>query len=249
MTDALQETCEDVPDNAHRPHRKLTCAVCGGRAFRHQPVLWDRLIAEWQLSPEEAVYINRQQGTHCQRLANLRSIALAKAILAWSGCAGTLQEWAATDDVKRLAILEINEAGTLSPVLRGLPGHVLAEYPQVDATDLPYADGSFDLVLHSDTLEHIPQPVRALAECRRVLKSGGALCFTVPTVIGRLSRSRAGLPKSYHGDPAVARDDWAVQTEFGADAWSFVVRAGFGAVSILTVDYPSATALLARKDP
>lgn len=233
----------------HRLNGRLTCAVCGGRAFRDRKVLWDGLIEEWQLSPEEADYINRQQGTHCQRcLANMRSIALAKAILTVSGRDTTLQDWADTEAARALAVLEINEAGTLSALLRRLPGHVLAEFPQVDATNLPYADASFDLVVHSDTLEHVGEPLRALADCRRVLKPGGALCFTVPIVVGRMSRSRAGLPNSYHGNAACLSEDWAVRTEFGADAWTYVVRAGFETVSLVTLDYPTATAMLARKE-
>ncbi len=42
-------------------------------------------------------------------------------------------------------------------------------------------------------------------------------------------------------------DEMAVHTEFGADAWTYVIRAGFQSVSVHTVDYPSATAMLARK--
>lgn len=222
------------------------CTVCGGDGFAFRPILWKALIDEWQLAPEEAAYIDRQQGMHCTACgANLRSVALARTILAWAGSTGTLQEWASSAAAAGSAVLEINEAGSLSPMLRLLPGHVLAVYPAVDIHALPYTEGSFDLVIHSDTLEHVAHPVRALSECRRVLRAGGGLCFTVPTVVGRLSRSRAGLPMSFHGDAATSSADWAVQTEFGADAWTYVVMAGFGSVAIHTVDYPSATAMLA----
>jgi SAM-dependent methyltransferase len=49
-----------------------------------------------------------------------------------------------------------------------------------DVTALPFADGSFDAVLLLDVLEHLPDPARALAEARRVLRPGGALVCTVP---------------------------------------------------------------------
>ncbi len=112
---------------------------------------------------------------------------------------------------------------------------------------LPYQTDSFDLILHSDTLEHVAQPLLALAECKRVLQPGGALCFTVPIIIGRLSRSRAGLPPSYHGAPTTGADDYRVQTEFGADAWTYLIQAGFEAVSLNAVDFPSALAMSAKK--
>ena len=40
---------------------------------------------------------------------------------------------------------------------------------------LPYADGSFDAVIVSNALHIVPQPEKALAEIRRVLKDDGVL--------------------------------------------------------------------------
>jgi SAM-dependent methyltransferase len=226
----------------------IICSVCGDTKFTDRPVLWDKLVAEWQLSSHERSYVDRQQGTCCQTCgANLRSIALANAILAAVDTKLTLKEFSITSAARKLAILEINEAGTLSPVLRQLPGHVLAVYPDVDMHDLPYAADTFDLVIHSDTLEHVSNPTRALEECRRVLRPNGTLCITIPIIIGRLTRSRAGLPKSHHGASETRADDYVVHTEFGADMWTFLLQAGFAAVSVNTVDFPSAFALSARK--
>ena len=42
-----------------------------------------------------------------------------------------------------------------------------------DATDLPFGDAEFDVVHTSQCLLHLPDPVRALGEFQRVLKTGG----------------------------------------------------------------------------
>ncbi len=231
------------------PARPLRCSVCGSDSFRSTPVLWDALAAEWQLSPGERASVDRQQGCNCTGCgSNLRSIALSDALRAATGTELTLRDLVASPAAADLRLLEINEAGTLGPVLARLPGHRLAEYPAVDMHDLPYPDGSFDLVVHSDTLEHVERPVRALAECRRVLRPGGSLCFTIPVIPGRMTRSRAGLPPSHHGDPAVTHDDYLVHTEFGADMWTFVLAAGFDALGIHAVSFPDATAIRARRE-
>jgi SAM-dependent methyltransferase len=49
-----------------------------------------------------------------------------------------------------------------------------------DALALPYPDGSFDCVLASEILEHVPQDERAITELVRVLAPGGMLGVTVP---------------------------------------------------------------------
>ena len=224
----------------------LVCGVCSGTEFSERHVLWSSLITEWQLSPVEVDYVDRQQGTTCNKCgSNLRSVALANAIRAHLKDESLLQE--IVERGRSESILEINEAGNLSPILRRFSGHVLAAYPEVDIHYLPYGDRSFDLVVHSDTLEHVDNPVHALEECRRVLKPGGALCFTLPIIVARMSRNRAGLAKSHHGNPTAPSDDFAVRTEFGADAWTYLMEAGFSTVSIHAVGYPAATAFRALK--
>ncbi len=48
------------------------------------------------------------------------------------------------------------------------------------ADSIPADDGSFDAVLCTQVLEHVPQPLDALREFRRILRSGGVLIATVP---------------------------------------------------------------------
>lgn len=50
-----------------------------------------------------------------------------------------------------------------------------------DITDIPRKDGTYDAVLCTEVLEHIPDPVAALRELSRLLKKDGVLIVTVPT--------------------------------------------------------------------
>ena len=49
-----------------------------------------------------------------------------------------------------------------------------------DATALDFADDTFDAVICSEVLEHLPDYGAALHEIRRVLKPSGKLCVSVP---------------------------------------------------------------------
>ena len=147
----------------------MKCSVCGGTAFTSRHVLWDGLVNEWQLAPQEVAYVDRQQGEFCNGCGcNLRSIALANAIRSYVGTSALFRELSTMPRARELSILEINEAGMLSPMLRQFPAYMFGAYPEVDIHRLPYPAKSFDLVVHSDTLEHVLDPVHALTECRRV---------------------------------------------------------------------------------
>ena len=49
-----------------------------------------------------------------------------------------------------------------------------------NAEALPLSDGTFDLVVSFETIEHLTQPLRFLDECRRVLCPGGTLVLSTP---------------------------------------------------------------------
>lgn len=61
------------------------------------------------------------------------------------------------------------------------PADGLAAAVNGDGTGLPFPDGTFDRIICSEVLEHIPDHVAALRELFRVLKAGGTLAATVPT--------------------------------------------------------------------
>ena len=111
----------------------------------------------------------------------------------------------------------------------GLSG---AEFRQADIFDLPFADASFDHVFLCFVLEHLHQPVQALAELRRVLRPGGSM-----TVIEGDHGST-----HFHPDSAAARAAVACQVELqrraGGDAmvgrqiYPLLRQAGFAEVAV-----------------
>lgn len=228
-----------------------SCPVCGGGSFRFEPVLWKELVDGWGLSPEEAAYVDRQQGLACASCGcNLRSMTLASAILSeLNRGEGTFERFCA-DSVPgdTLRFLEINEAGHLTPHLRRLKNHTFLSYPEVDIQEMKeLPDRSFDVVVHSDTLEHVPRTDLALRECRRVLQEGGVLAYTVPVIVGRLGRRREGLPAAYHGAPGEETEEMRVVTEYGADFWCEILAAGFRSAALHSLVFPDSVAVVARR--
>ena len=61
-----------------------------------------------------------------------------------------------------------------------VPDGTSAAFICADATLLPFEDGSFDRVIVSEVLEHIPDDAAAMKEIARVLKPHGKAAVTVP---------------------------------------------------------------------
>jgi GT2 family glycosyltransferase len=221
------------------------CAACGADRWQIDRILWPELVAEWELTPYEHKYVDLQQGMHCIRCkCNLRANALALAITTCVTESGPLESWISGSELR---ILEVNEAGSLHQFLQRAPNAVFGAYPDVDLQRLRFGNATFDLVVHSDTLEHVPDVSKALSECRRVLKPGGHLIYTVPVLVSKLSRGRADLPPSFHGGGVPNSPDLLVHTEFGADFWTPPMSAGFRSVRIFSFGFPHAVAIACER--
>jgi len=225
------------------------CPICGGEDFESHIVLWDELIDEWGLNEYEVNYINRQQGLFCcQCKCNLRSMAIAFAILQLYEFHGTFVKFIDCRLAKKIKLLEINEAGGLNIFLRKLANHRLISYPEYDVMNLNTIDNStYDLIIHSDTLEHVSDPIAGLKECYRILKHNGVCIFTVPIIYGRLTRHRKGLKNSYHGTKGALTYDLLVHYEFGADVWKFLFEAGFNNATMHCLEFPGGISISAKK--
>ena len=53
-----------------------------------------------------------------------------------------------------------------------------------DILNIPVPDKSFDVILCTEVIEHIPDPISAIKEISRILKPGGSLLITAPLQSG-----------------------------------------------------------------
>ncbi len=214
-----------------------------------------RLEELWDLSPRLAEALARKESCDCAHCgAKLRCRRIARVVLSLYPVGNppapsrSLTEWVAHAEIQSLRVAEINRIDGLQDQLDRLPQFTSSDYqpgatPGVvvdgvrseDLTSLTYPDGCFDLVLTSESLEHVPDLTAALREIRRVLAPGGRHIFTVPL----LPQTTATFPRAILQPDGTVEDkapriahpggDWGypVFTEFGADLPELLRQAGF----------------------
>jgi 2-polyprenyl-3-methyl-5-hydroxy-6-metoxy-1,4-benzoquinol methylase len=70
--------------------------------------------------------------------------------------------------------VDFDRGAVLAAAARGIPVRLGT------LADQRYPDGAFDAVVHRHVLEHVPDPIGFLAECRRLLAPGGRLALVTP---------------------------------------------------------------------
>lgn len=240
------------------------CVVCGADttfAFNSWTTP-DELHAFWADENVSRAY-NRRESMFCRSCcSNLRVRRIAEVLVGLYGSPGcaSFAELIRDPAFRELDVAEINTIGSLGSLhalLRRLPRLMFSDYrgPErlgevvdgvrnEDMCRLTYSDASLDLVLSSDTLEHVPDFRTALAQTRRVLRPGGRHVFTIPVLWTRAAtetRARIGadgelvhlMPALYHGRGSGAYRfipvgvDMLTFTEFGRDIVDYVREAGF----------------------
>src|SRR5690348_9032411 len=110
---------------------------------------------------------------------------------------------------------DVRLAAGIDPDLASLTGHRAAGMPVVRGVgeNLPFATGSFDVVVSVWVLEHLADPMSTFIEVARVLRPGGHFVFLTPNlrnplmVMNRIGKALPGLqrrlvPRVYGRDEA-----------------------------------------------
>jgi SAM-dependent methyltransferase len=83
-------------------------------------------------------------------------------------------------------MIELARRGTVTGVELSVPSvekarqRACGEVVEGSVLEMPFADGSFDLAVSLDVVEHLEDDLGALREMRRTVAPGGALLLTVP---------------------------------------------------------------------
>lgn len=135
------------------------------------------------------------------------------------------------------------------------PGELRSGVRCEDMQRLTYDDASFDVVTHTEVLEHVPDDRRALAELHRILRPGGVMAFTVPLHGGAHTVERARLRGDavehllepvYHTDPQRSDTGILAFRDYGQDILERLREAGFRDVRLHAP--PSRTSWLRVRD-
>ena len=222
------------------------CVVCGQNSiFRFDPTLiTPELRKAWGISGSLVQAFNLKESMFCGNCGSSLRIRRLAAVLmqTFSHVHGRSYNSfiQLLDDTKfrQTRIAEFNACGALHTYLNKhenlfysewlsnvSPGDIHQGIRCEDLQCLTYPDNYFDIILTSETLEHVPDPNKAWGEIYRTLKPGGYHIFTIPVIpwqSNTIQRARIiGGEREYFREPAYhgawGQEDMFVYTDFGMD--------------------------------
>lgn len=151
------------------------------------------------------------EGSRMRRVVSRAKVAPGERVLEVGCEAGFLLESLPAGATR----VGLDIAGNALADARGRLGASVA-LAQGDGGRLPFKDGAFDVVVCSETLEHVPDPKLLIEEMHRVLKPGGRFVASVPyeAKLDAAKRFfvRIGLFRLFFGELEEDQSSWHVQS-------------------------------------
>ena len=185
-----------LADRLHQTGLRNTVRLMGTAAYYVATNLRQCAIRRCRCCQRTSLFLPVHRGDEAIRClrcgANRRMEMLAEVLRARTG-----------GQLASLDVLELDSNSCLRSLLAGSRTYVRSFYSATrplgsedrdgarceDITRLTFADASFDIIVSSDVLEHVPDLDAAFRESFRVLRPGGAHVFTVPVAEATAQRA------------------------------------------------------------
>lgn len=158
------------------------------------------------------------------------------------GCGAGEYVRALSESVANIVGIEFQKSKLLKRANEDVPGPIA--FSVADIQDMPFRDGSFELALVNEVLEHVPDDLQGLREVKRVLKPGGLVIVFSPNRLYPfethgvyLKRSGRRVPHTVPGIPYIPLGIGRIWFRYWArNYWPWelrrlVARAGFELLS------------------
>ena len=145
-----------------------------------QRVLEPEVMDSWKEAVDyDAMDFLEVNTTFAQRVSELCPLEVAKVLDAGTGTAripiilcqlrSQWQIWGIdlAENMLKIGSLNVEKAGWQDKIMLQV----------VDAKQLPYQDGQFDIFISNSIVHHLPNPLPFFVELKRVLKPQGAICI------------------------------------------------------------------------
>jgi len=123
------------------------------------------------------------------------------------GCGrGDFSCWLARNTQARLTAADFSHTAIAKGRDYGSSLGLNIRWQVTDIQSIAHPKAAFDFVISSETIEHVPDPARAVSELSRILKPGGKLFLTTPNYLNLIGLYRGymrikGTPFTETGQP------------------------------------------------